>query len=61
MRDDAADFRDAPAFHDQMGTPIRAHQEFLDRPERGAALGFNDLELVAKFLREARRTIDAGQ
>ena len=55
-REYATDFRNAPAFHSAVGRPVPAHMEFIDRQKTGR-IRFNDLELMAKFLREARRSV----
>ena len=45
----AGDFRDRPAFHRAVQRGVAAHQDLL-----GSGPNFNQVELMAKFLREAR-------
>ena len=59
----ATDYRDAPAFHAAVGATILAHQQVTRAARNGSGLDFNELEMMAKFLREmrlARRRIEAG-
>lgn len=51
----SADFREAPAFHNAVRAPIQAHQDFIRIVGGANETDFNDLELLGKFLREARR------
>lgn len=53
-RDYALDFRNAPAFHEDAQSDIKAHKRFLRRVARNDTTTFNELEMMAKFLRELR-------
>lgn len=53
----AVDFRDAPAFHSKAQSAIPEHDAFMKRTQGYGRLGFNDLEMMAKFLREMRRYV----
>ena len=48
----ASDFREARAFHSKTGRTIPAHRAVM-----GDAPGFNDVEMMGKFLRELRQQI----
>ena len=51
-QDYAGDFRTRPAFHGAVGANIPAHQAIMgERP------GFNQVELMGKFLREMRQQV----
>ncbi|MEM9140846.1 MAG: c-type cytochrome [Pseudomonadota bacterium] len=51
----ASDFRNVPSFHDALKNPVPAHQAFIAQTGKYGRLGFNERELLAKFLRELRR------
>ena len=51
----AVDFRDAAAFHTDFSQDIPAHRDVIAATRNTGRLGFNELELMSKFLREARQ------
>lgn len=57
-RDYAVDYRDAEAFHSAIGRDIPAHRDIIAAAHDAGRLDFNELQLMAKFLREIRRKKD---
>lgn len=51
----AIDFRDSPKFHSEISRQIPAHNDVFLAAQNKGRLKFNELELMAKFLREARQ------
>lgn len=49
------DFRNSEAFHGAVGQAIAAHRDLLADGDFEGKEGFNTLEMMGKFLREARR------
>ena len=54
-KDYARDFRNSEQFHSSAGQSISAHRDLLADLELEGKEGFNNLEFMGKFLREARR------
>ncbi|MEM1298678.1 MAG: hypothetical protein AAGH68_05300 [Pseudomonadota bacterium] len=54
-KDYARDFRNSEVFHSAVGQAIAAHRDLLADLELEGKEGFNNLEFMGKFLREARR------
>lgn len=54
-----ATFRESEAFHGAVGREIAAHRELLAMPGADPATHFNSLEMMGKFLREARKHHEA--
>ena len=50
----AIDFRDSPRFHAAFSVEIPAHRDVIRAAKGEGRLSFNELELMSKFLREAR-------
>lgn len=51
----ARNFRNSEAFHSAVGQAIAAHSNLLAQADQEDKERFNNLELMGKFLREARR------
>ena len=51
----AKNFRNSERFHSAVGSRIAAHQDIIGMASGSGAVDFNSLELMGKFLREARR------